>query len=54
MNEGPIDLKTSKHLEADATLFEFICFLVSYSGVARSTLDIHYFAWGLCCGRFLK
>jgi hypothetical protein len=34
-----------KHLVADATLFD--C-------VATSTLDIHYFAWGLCCGRFLK
>jgi hypothetical protein len=27
---------------------------VSYSDVATSTLDIHYFAWGLCSGRFLK
>ncbi len=32
---------------ADATLFEFICFLVSNSGVATSTLDIHYLL-GVC------
>ena len=31
-------------------LFLFYLFLVSYSVVATSTLDIHYFAWGLLCG----
>ncbi len=34
--------------------FWFYLFSVSYSGVATSTLDIHYFAWGLCCGRFFE
>jgi hypothetical protein len=37
---------------ADATLFDFIS--VSYIGILTITYDIHYFAWGLCCGCIVK
>ncbi len=42
--------KKFKQLVANATLFGFYLFLVSYSGVATSTLDIHYF----CLWTFLE